>query len=187
MKLSNCKRCDLWKTRTKVVFGRGPKNPKIVFVGEAPGKDEDIVGKPFVGRAGKLLRKLIKVMGLKRREVYITNVLLCRPPNNRIPDILEINACKKRLLASLKRFDCPIVCLGRVASETIIGRQFKWGIWYEASDHKKVIATFHPSYYLHRGGGISDGVVAFKRISRFLKKNTKENAKKSKRYDEVGA
>ena len=183
MRLKDCKKCELYKTRNNVVFGRGAKNPKVVFVGEAPGYEEDKTGKPFVGKAGKCLRKLIKAMGLKMEEVYITNVLMCRPPNNRTPNVLEINACKKRLFASLKRFDCPVVCLGRVAAETIIGPNFKWGVWYEIQYNKKACATFHPAYYLYRGGGISNGTSAFKRISRFLKKNSKKNAKTSEKDD----
>ena len=98
-KYARCRRCELYKKRTRVVFGQGSIKPKVVFVGEAPGANEDIQGVPFVGRSGALLRKLIKEAGIER--FYITNTVLCRPPRNRTPFFTEVEACNKRLRAQI--------------------------------------------------------------------------------------
>ena len=90
-----CKDCKLCQNRNKVVIGEGNKNARIMFIGEGPGADEDIQGRPFVGRAGKLMDQAFKGIGIKREEVYIANVVKCRPPGNRNPEIDEMNACKK--------------------------------------------------------------------------------------------
>ncbi len=114
MDLNNCKRCPLYKFRTNVVIGEGAKN-SIMLVGEAPGKNEDIVGRPFVGRAGKILDELLANVGLKRKDIFITNLVKCRPPNNRDPLEEEIKACSywldkqiidinPRVIISLGRF-----------------------------------------------------------------------------------
>lgn len=95
--VSSCQRCDLWKTRTHPVVGEGPEGSKIMFIGEAPGFNEDKQGRPFVGRAGKILDELLLSIGLKREDVYITNILKCRPPNNRNPDREEIKVCTEYL------------------------------------------------------------------------------------------
>lgn len=92
-----CQRCDLWKTRAHPVIGEGSENAKIMFIGEAPGFNEDKQGRPFVGRAGKILDEFLLSIGLKRREVYITNILKCRPPNNRNPERDEIKFCTEYL------------------------------------------------------------------------------------------
>src|SRR5512144_568552 len=97
--LGDCRRCKLHPTRTQLVFGVGNPKAELVFVGEAPGADEDAQGEPFVGRAGQLLTKIIEAMGLKREDVYICNILKCRPPNNRTPETDEILACSPFLLA----------------------------------------------------------------------------------------
>lgn len=89
----NCRKCDLWKTRNNPVVGEGKKTARIMFIGEAPGYQEDIKGRPFVGKAGKILDELLESIDLKRKDVYIANVLKCRPPNNRNPSQTEINAC----------------------------------------------------------------------------------------------
>ncbi len=95
--VENCKNCNLYKTRNKTVFGEGSLNAKIMLIGEAPGRNEDIQGRPFVGKAGKILDDLLDFIDLKRNNVYITNILICRPPKNRNPLKKEINICKKYL------------------------------------------------------------------------------------------
>jgi len=91
--IKNCRRCGLWKTRNKPVAGEGSLNPSVMFIGEAPGYNEDVQGRPFVGRAGTVFNELLKSIGLERKDVYITNIVKCRPPNNRDPFPEEIKAC----------------------------------------------------------------------------------------------
>lgn len=119
----NCKKCDLWKTRTNVVFGDGPTNAEVMLIGEAPGFYEDREGKPFVGRAGKFLDELLKAANLKREEVYITNIVKCRPPNNRDPTDEEIKACYPYLDFQINHIKPRvIIALGRHASRVIFER-----------------------------------------------------------------
>lgn len=167
MKLKDCKKCDLYKTRTQVVLGRGPKNPKLLFIGEAPGREEDLDGKPFVGQAGKVLDGLIDGIGLSRKDVYISNVLLCRPPSNRRPNVLEIAACKERLMKVIKRFDCPVICLGRTAAEAVIGPKFRYREWCEVKG-RSVFATYHPAYYLRQQNQLWKARGDFARIKFYL-------------------
>ena len=98
--LGDCQRCGLHSTRTQIVFGTGNLHPDLVFVGEGPGEEEDLQGKPFVGRAGQLLTKMIEAMGLRREDVYIANIVKCRPPKNRNPEPDEISACSPFWLPS---------------------------------------------------------------------------------------
>ena len=95
--IENCRECDLWKTRDKLVIGEGSLDAKIIFVGEEPGYNEDMQGKPFVGKAGNILDELLKSGGLQRKEIYIANILKCRPPKNRNPREEEIKACSSYL------------------------------------------------------------------------------------------
>ena len=149
----NCTLCDLSKTRNNVVFGEGNPNAKLMFIGEGPGEMEDKAGRPFVGRAGKLLTKIIEnVLGMDRSEVYIANIVKCRPPNNRVPTIQEAEACKPYLLKQIEIINPDIlVCLGKTAFmylmddhspiSKIRGRIFEY-------KGKKVIPTYHPSFLL---------------------------------------
>lgn len=152
-----CRVCDLEKTRTNVVFGVGSASaPPVAFVGEAPGENEDLQGAPFVGKAGNLLTKLINAMGYTRDHVYITNTLLCRPPNNRKPLPEELASCSRFLEGQLLEVRPKvIVVLGATAAQTLLrtdesigklrGRWFEWnGI--------PVRATYHPSYLLRDPG-----------------------------------
>jgi DNA polymerase len=119
--IKDCKECDLHKTRTNFVFGSGNSNAQVVFVGEAPGKNEDLQGKPFVGQAGRLLDDLLATIGFKRNDIFIANVLKCRPPANRDPNMSEINTCKKYLFKQLKIIEPLIVCtLGRYSTQLIL-------------------------------------------------------------------
>jgi len=105
-----CTRCPLARTRRTVVFGEGNEKAELVFVGEAPGEEEDLQGRPFVGRAGKLLDQMIQRMRLSRKDVFICNVLKCRPPQNRDPDASEIDMCKNYLFAQLEIIEPKVIC-----------------------------------------------------------------------------
>ena len=121
--IGNCTRCPLNQNRHNIVFGEGNPNPEIVFVGEGPGKEEDLSGIPFVGRAGNLLDRIIAAMDLSREDVYITNIVKCRPPNNRNPDLIEINTCTPFLKMQLKLLKPKIiVALGKVAATYLTGK-----------------------------------------------------------------
>ena len=148
----DCTRCKLHKARTQVVFGVGNPNADLVFVGEGPGHDEDIQGEPFVGRAGKLLTQMIEAMGLKRSDVYIANVVKCRPPENRLPEKDEIAVCSPYLLRQLAAINPKvIVCLGACSAQTLL--QTNQGIsrfrgQFFDFHGSKLMATYHPAYLL---------------------------------------
>ncbi|MBL7068768.1 MAG: uracil-DNA glycosylase [Candidatus Omnitrophica bacterium] len=148
----SCRLCGLSKGRNNVVFGAGNPNAKLMYVGEGPGYEEDMQGLPFVGRAGRLLTKIIEAMGLKRRDVYIANIVKCRPPQNRNPLPTEILSCEEYLEKQIKLINPKVICvLGRIAAQALLktqepisklrGRFFSYkGI--------KVMPTFHPAYLL---------------------------------------
>ena len=150
--LGECTRCKLHKGRNKIVFGDGHPKAQLVFVGEGPGADEDAQGLPFVGRAGKLLTQMIEAMGLQRKDVYICNVVKCRPPENRAPEPDEVAACSPFLMRQIDSIHPKvIVCLGATAAKTILNTtrgisQFR-GEWLEWRGHK-LMATYHPAYLL---------------------------------------
>ena len=150
--LGECTRCKLHKGRNKIVFGDGNPKAQLVFVGEGPGADEDAQGLPFVGRAGKLLTQMIEAMGLQRKDVYICNVVKCRPPENRAPEPDEVAACSPFLMRQIDSIQPKvIVCLGATAAKTILNTtrgisQFR-GEWLEWRGHK-LMATYHPAYLL---------------------------------------
>ncbi len=150
--LNGCIKCKLHKNRKNIVFGEGNPNAELVFVGEAPGRKEDIEGRPFVGEAGRLFTRIIKAMGLERKDVYICNVVKCRPPRNRDPEPDEIKACFPFLEAQLRIISPKVICtLGRIAAQTLLGKDFKItkqrGNWYSYKDIP-VMPTFHPAYLL---------------------------------------
>jgi len=150
--LEGCPRCKLSKTRTNLVFGQGNPKAELMFVGEAPGRDEDEQGLAFVGKAGQLLTKIIEAMGKKREDVFIANVLKCRPPNNRNPEPDEVATCRPFLFEQI-RLIAPkvIVTLGTFAAQAVletdepIGRLR--GRWRSAQG-VKVMPTFHPAFLL---------------------------------------
>jgi DNA polymerase len=151
-----CQKCPLAQSRTHAVPGEGNLNADLMFVGEGPGRDEDLQGRPFVGRAGKLLTKIINAMKYQRDEVYITNIVKCRPPGNRNPQANEISSCKDYLLAQIEMIDPKvIVTLGRVASDFFIqstlGMTALRGDFHDF-EHIKVMPTFHPSYLIRNEG-----------------------------------
>ena len=119
--LGECTRCKLHRHRTQIVFGVGNPKADLVFVGEAPGADEDAQGEPFVGRAGQLLTKIIQAMGMQREDVYICNIIKCRPPNNRTPETEEILACQPFLVKQLQAIRPRFICaLGGPAAQTLL-------------------------------------------------------------------
>ena len=150
--LGECTRCKLHTTRNKIVFGDGSSKAELVFVGEGPGHDEDMQGLPFVGRAGKLLTQMIEAMGLQRQDVYICNVVKCRPPENRTPEKDEVETCSPFLLRQLDAIAPKvIVCLGAIAAQTLLetnrGISNFRGQWLEFRG-RKLMATYHPAYLL---------------------------------------
>ncbi len=151
--LGDCTRCGLHKGRKNIVFGEGNPKAVIVFVGEGPGQEEDIEGRPFVGAAGQLLTDIIvKGMGLTREEVYICNIVKCRPPNNRNPEPDEINSCEPFLTGQLRAINPRvIVALGNVAAKTLLktgeGITALRGTWH-AYHGIPLMPTFHPAYLL---------------------------------------
>jgi uracil-DNA glycosylase len=150
--IGDCTRCKLHKARTNIVFGVGNPEAELVFVGEGPGHDEDVQGEPFVGRAGKLLTQMIEAMGLRRRDVYICNVVKCRPPENRLPERDEIETCSPFLSRQLGAIRPKVICcLGACAAQTLLqtnqGISRFRGEWFDYRGGK-LIATYHPAYLL---------------------------------------
>ncbi|HID93983.1 MAG TPA: uracil-DNA glycosylase, partial [bacterium (Candidatus Stahlbacteria)] len=148
----SCKRCTLYKTRKNFVFGEGNPCADIVFIGEAPGREEDLVGRPFVGEAGKLLTKMIEAINLKREEVYIGNILKCRPPGNRDPLSSEIEACKPWLYKQLKIIKPKIICtLGKHATLTLLNKANFSELRGKVHDFQgaKLLPTYHPAALLY--------------------------------------
>jgi DNA polymerase len=151
--LGDCRRCKLAPTRTNIVFGVGNPEAELVFIGEAPGANEDLQGEPFVGDAGQLLTKMIAAMGYGREQVYIANILKCRPPGNRNPEPDEIEACEpflKLQLAALR--PRVIVALGKFAAQWLTGKKDAAisalrGRWH-TYEGIRVMATYHPAYLL---------------------------------------
>lgn len=150
--LGECTRCRLHKQRNKIVFGQGNPRAELVFVGEGPGHDEDVQGLAFVGRAGKLLTQMIEAMGLTREEVYICNVVKCRPPDNRRPEDDEVATCSPFLLRQLDVIaPKAIVCLGLTAAQALLKTKdsisrFR-GEWFDYRN-TKLLGTYHPAYLL---------------------------------------
>ena len=150
--LGECTRCKLHKGRTQIVFGVGNPHAKLVFVGEAPGADEDAQGEPFVGRAGQLLTKIIQAMGMQREDVYICNIIKCRPPGNRTPETDEILACSPFLLKQLHAIGPKFICaLGGPATQTLLQTKEPIsrlrGKFYDFHGIP-LLPTFHPAFLL---------------------------------------
>jgi uracil-DNA glycosylase len=150
--IAACRRCSLAETRKNVVCGDGNKAAKIVFVGEAPGADEDEQGLPFVGRAGQLLTNIVKAMGLERKDVYICNILKCRPPRNRNPLPDEIRFCEPFLKRQLKLISPQIICaLGSFAAKTLLKTETPITALrgrFHAYEGIPLMPTYHPAYLL---------------------------------------
>ena len=165
----SCLKCELGKTRNNLVFGNGFSESSIMFIGEGPGADEDETGMPFVGRAGKLLTKMINSIGLDRQDVYITNIVKCRPPQNRNPSDIEISSCFPILKKQIEIINPKlIVTLGNFPAKTLIpnasgitkihGEIFQF-------ENRKLLPTFHPSYLLRNRSSMSLAWEDFKKIT----------------------
>ncbi len=150
--IGDCTRCRLHKGRTNLVFGVGNVNAELMFVGEGPGADEDAKGEPFVGRAGQLLNNMISAMGIKREDVYIANVVKCRPPSNRTPEKDECDTCSPFLMRQIDIIQPKvIVALGAVAAKNLLAVNDSManlrGRWYDFRN-SKLLVTYHPAYLL---------------------------------------
>jgi DNA polymerase len=170
--MRDCQKCSLCKSRTNLVFGAGNEKAEIVFVGEAPGYYEDKEGKPFVGQAGKLLDKLLDSIGLKREDVYIANVLKCRPPENRNPLPQEIETCKPYLFKQIEIIKPRVVCtLGNFATQTILEK--KIGITKVRGEPVPVrnffvFPLFHPAAALHQNWVLEPLREDFRKLKEFV-------------------
>ncbi len=174
--LGECQRCKLWTTRTKIVFGEGSPQAQLMFVGEAPGADEDASGRPFVGRAGQLLTKMIEAIELKREDVYIANILKSRPPGNRNPEAEETRACIPFLYRQIATIRPRlIVTLGNPATQGLLG--VKTGISQLRGQFQdfprdtgiKILPTFHPAYLLRSPDKKREAWDDLKKVRAFLR------------------
>lgn len=152
--VSQCQRCELYKTRTQTVFGVGNRQAELMIIGEAPGADEDRQGEPFVGRAGKLLNEMLRSIGLQRQQVFIANILKCRPPNNRDPKPEEAGQCSEYLFSQIALIQPKLILvLGRIAAQrllktdTALGR-LRGKLHQHPESGVPLIVTYHPAYLL---------------------------------------
>lgn len=174
--LGDCQRCKLWRTRTNIVFGEGNPKAELMFVGEGPGADEDATGRPFVGRAGQLLTKMIEAIDLKREDVYIANVVKSRPPGNRAPESDEVKACIPFLFRQIAAIRPKlIVALGNPAMQALLDTRA--GITkirghfqdYPRIPGIKVMPTFHPAYLLRSPDKKREAWEDLKKVRAFLR------------------
>ncbi len=154
--VEQCRACGLSATRNKVVFGEGNTNPVLMIIGEAPGREEDRTGRPFVGKSGELLTKMLRAINIDRQEVFITSVVKCRPPSNRTPHKDEIEACLPYLQRQISLLDPKLIlCLGGVAGQAVLGVNSSLsdlrGKFHQLHE-RKVAVTYHPAYLLRFGG-----------------------------------
>ena len=153
----DCRRCGLCGSRSRTVFGVGDRKARLMVVGEAPGADEDRQGEPFVGRAGQLLNAVLRAAGFARDEVYIANILKCRPPSNRDPQPEEVAQCLPYLLRQVELVDPRLIlCVGRIAAQNLLGTHVTIGR-LRGSVHRmptgrQVVVTYHPAYLLRSPG-----------------------------------
>ncbi len=171
--LGDCKRCKLHRTRKTIVFGEGNEKATLMFIGEGPGYDEDVQGRPFVGKAGQLLTKIIESINLSREEVYIANIIKCRPPQNRNPEPDEIESCNPFLMKQIGVIQPQLICaLGTFSAQTLLKTDTKItalrGKLYDL-DGIKVIPTYHPAFLLRNPERKREVWEDMKRISELLK------------------
>ncbi len=156
--VAGCTLCGLHKTRTQTVFGVGSEQAEWMFIGEAPGADEDRLGEPFVGRAGQLLTSMIRALGFKREQVYIANILRCRPPNNREPSPEEATHCSAYLQRQIALVRPRIIiAVGRIAAQNLLHSDQSIGkmrgqVYRYGPDRIPVVVTYHPAYLLRSPG-----------------------------------
>jgi uracil-DNA glycosylase family 4 len=171
--LGECKRCKLHRTRRTLVFGEGNEKATLMLVGEGPGYEEDIQGKPFVGKAGQLLTKILQSIHLEREQVYIANIVKCRPPQNRNPEPDEISACRPFILRQIQVIQPKIICaLGTVATQSLLQTQGKIttlrGKCFDLTGIR-MIPTYHPAFLLRNPERKKDVWEDMKRIAAWLK------------------
>ena len=150
--VASCTKCELHRSRTQTVFGTGDRHAELLIIGEAPGRDEDLQGEPFVGRAGQLLNAMLLAIGFRREQVYIANILKCRPPNNRDPGVEEAAACNPFLQAQIELIQPRVIlALGRIAAHNLLNTDEKVGA-LRARQHSyagvPLIVSYHPAYLL---------------------------------------
>lgn len=156
--VKSCTQCDLHKTRKQTVFGVGDRQAQWMVIGEAPGADEDAQGEPFVGRAGQLLNSMLKATGLRREEVFIANVMKCRPPQNRDPTPAEAACCKPFLHRQIELVNPKLIlCVGRIAAQNLLDTDMQIGkmrgqVHRLGAAQRPVIVTYHPAYLLRSPG-----------------------------------
>ncbi|MEA1051079.1 uracil-DNA glycosylase [Lamprobacter modestohalophilus] len=180
--VAECRRCKLCQTRTKTVFGTGDRQAELLFVGEGPGQDEDRQGEPFVGRAGQLLNKMLAAVGLTREQVYIANIVKCRPPGNRNPEPDEASACRPYLERQIALIQPKlIVSLGAVSANNLLGNTEAVGRlrgkrhYYQPGNGTApipLLVTYHPSYYLRSPAEKAKGWQDLQMIFKALSKST---------------
>ncbi len=168
-----CTDCPLSETRTNVVFGVGDENADVMFIGEGPGQNEDLQGEPFVGRAGQLLDKYLLAIGMKREDVYIANMVKCRPPHNRDPKPEEIDLCIGYLRRQVKLINPKIiVCLGRISAVRLISPEFRvtkeHGRWFKKGG-VLMMGTFHPAALLRNESQKPDAFEDFRALRSKMK------------------
>jgi DNA polymerase len=170
--IGDCRRCQLSQGRTHIVFGVGNPDADVVFVGEAPGRDEDIKGEPFVGKAGQLLTRIITAMGLTRDDVYICNVIKCRPPENRDPLPVEIETCEPFLKEQLGIIKPRVICaLGSFATQTLLKSEVRISrLRGQFRDYNGIplMPTYHPSFLLRNPHAKRDVWEDIKVVMKFL-------------------
>lgn len=170
--LAGCRRCRLCQGRKQVVFGVGNPSARVMFVGEGPGADEDRLGEPFVGKAGQLLNSMLRAMGMRREDVYIANIVKCRPPGNRDPQDDEAASCMPLLRRQIELIDpAVIVTLGRIAARFLLGTtapistyRGRWTTW----QGRDVLPTFHPAYLLRNPAAKAQSWQDLKRLLHHL-------------------
>ena len=172
--LGNCQRCDLGDSRTELVYGVGNPNARLVLVGEAPGREEDRQGEPFVGEAGKLLDRILLAMGMQRDDVYICNVLKCRPPNNRDPEPQEVAICEAFLIRQIAAIKPEVIIgLGRFAVHSLLKTKIPIsrirGEW-QSYQGIPLMPTYHPAYLLRNPEGKRDVWEDMKEVMRRLQR-----------------
>jgi uracil-DNA glycosylase len=172
--VESCLKCELSRTRRSVVFGEGSEHAELLFIGEAPGEEEDRQGRPFVGRAGKLLDQMIERIGVRRTDVFICNVLKCRPPNNRDPEASEAECCKPYLFAQIDLIRPRVICtLGKHAYNTLLGVDEKiTRVRGRLTEYKGVtlLPTYHPSFLLRNQSAIRDAYEDMEKLRDLLRR-----------------
>ena len=175
--ISKCEQCDLYKTRNKTVFGSGPSNAKVMIIGEAPGKEEDEQGEPFIGRAGKLLDAFLESINLSREKVFITNTVKCRPPDNRNPSLDELSQCSSFLTSQINTIKPKVlILLGKVAANNLLENDSPMSdlrqkmLFIDKCD-MPVIVFYHPAYILRSPLKKSEVWEDLKYLNNILKEN----------------